>query len=76
MDSRPMKLHGKCNQRNPKTSPLYVFSTMIGPALEGLSLLPFHTQPCFYPLCYRGVPDNFHDTGLLHSLAQTHMFVL
>jgi hypothetical protein len=25
MDSRPMKPHGKCDQRNPKISPLYVF---------------------------------------------------
>jgi hypothetical protein len=45
MDSRPMKLHGKCDQRNPKTSPLYVFPTMLGPALEGLSPLPFRMRP-------------------------------
>jgi hypothetical protein len=25
MDLRPMKFHGKCDQRNPKISPLYVF---------------------------------------------------
>jgi hypothetical protein len=45
MDSRPMKLRGKCDQQNPKTSPLYVFPTTLGPALEGLSLLPFRMRP-------------------------------
>jgi hypothetical protein len=45
-----MKPRGKCERRNPKTSPLYVFTT-IGPALEGLSLLPFRTQTHVYPLC-------------------------
>jgi hypothetical protein len=45
MDLRPTKLRGKCYQRNPKKSPLYVFSTTIGLALEGLSPLPFRTQP-------------------------------
>jgi hypothetical protein len=51
MDLRPMKLRGKCNQRNPKTSPLYVFSTTIDPTLEGLSLLPLCMRPRVYPLC-------------------------
>jgi hypothetical protein len=51
MDLRPTKPHGKCKRQNPKTSPLYVFSTTIGPALEGLSPLPFHTRPRVYPLC-------------------------
>jgi hypothetical protein len=43
MDSRPMKLYAKCEQWNPEISPLYVFPTMLGPALEGLSLLPLLT---------------------------------
>jgi hypothetical protein len=51
MDLRPTKPRGKCKRRNPKTSPLYVFSTTIGPALEGLSPLPFRTRPRVYPLC-------------------------
>jgi hypothetical protein len=51
MDSTSTKPRGKCNRWNPKTGPLYVFSTMIGPALEGLSLLPFCTRPRVYPLC-------------------------
>jgi hypothetical protein len=51
MDLIPTKPRGNCNQQNPKTSPLYVFSTTIGPALEGLSLLPFHMRPHVYPLC-------------------------
>jgi hypothetical protein len=50
MDLRPTKPRGKCNQWNPKTSPLYVFSNMIGPALEGLSPLPFCMRPHVYPL--------------------------
>jgi hypothetical protein len=53
MDSRPTKLRGKCNQRNPKTSPLYVFSTTIGPALEGLSRYLSARDLVFIP-CVRG----------------------
>jgi hypothetical protein len=30
---------------NPKISPLYAFPTTLGPALEGLSPLPFRTRP-------------------------------
>jgi hypothetical protein len=74
MDSRPMKPRGKCKRWNPKTIPLYVFSTTIGPALEGLSPLPFHTRTCLYPLCYRGVLNKFHDNKIRHSLSQTPMF--
>jgi hypothetical protein len=40
-----MKLRGKCKRRNPLTDPQYVFSTMLGPALEGLSPLPFLMRP-------------------------------
>ena len=68
MDLRPMKPHGKWKRWNPKTSPLYVFSTTIGPSLEGLSPLPFCMWPHVYPLCYSGFPDNCHYTGLWHSL--------
>jgi hypothetical protein len=45
MDSRPTKLHGKCDQWNPKISPLYVFPTTLGPVLEELSQLPFRMPP-------------------------------
>jgi hypothetical protein len=51
MDLRPTMFHGKCDQRNPKISPLYAFPTTLGPALEGLSLLPFHMRDHVYPLC-------------------------
>jgi hypothetical protein len=51
MDSRPTKPCGKCKRRNPKTRPLYVFSTTIGPALEGLSPPPFRMRPRVYPVC-------------------------
>lgn len=34
--------YSKCDQQNPKISPLYVFPTTLGPALEGLSPLPFY----------------------------------
>jgi hypothetical protein len=51
MDLRPMKLHGKFDQWNPKIIPLYVFPTTLGPTLEGLSLLPFYMPPFVYPLC-------------------------
>jgi hypothetical protein len=54
MDSRPTKPRGKCKRRNPKTSPLYVFSTTIGPALEGLSPLPFHARDLMFIPCVRG----------------------
>jgi hypothetical protein len=47
MDSRPMKLCGKCDKRNPKAIPLYAFPIMLGTALEGLSLLPFHARTHF-----------------------------
>jgi hypothetical protein len=45
MDLRPTKLYGKFDQQNPKISPLYVFSTTFGLALEGLSPPPFRTGP-------------------------------
>jgi hypothetical protein len=50
-----MKLRGKCNQRNPKTGRLYVFPTTLGPALEGLSPLPFlHMTSCLAPVLEGG----------------------
>jgi hypothetical protein len=71
MDLRPTKIHGKCDQQNPKIIPLYAFPTMLGPALEGLYSLPFCTQP----MCYMGVSDKFHGYWTFkHSLAQTLMF--
>jgi hypothetical protein len=45
MDLRPTKPRGKCKRQNPLTNPRYVFSTMLDPALEGLSPLPFLTRP-------------------------------
>jgi hypothetical protein len=55
MDLRPMKLCGKFDQWNPKTSPLYVFPTMLGLALEGLSPLPFlHATLCLAPVLEGG----------------------
>jgi hypothetical protein len=55
MDSRPMKLCGKCDQQNPKTSPLYVFPTTLGPTLEGLSPATFlHATSCLSPVLEGG----------------------
>jgi hypothetical protein len=45
MNSSFMKLHGKCDQQNPKISPIYVFPTTLDPDFEGLSPLYFLTRP-------------------------------
>jgi hypothetical protein len=55
MDSRPMKLHGKCDQQNPKISPLYVFPTMLGPDFGGVISATFpHTTLCLAPVLEGG----------------------
>jgi hypothetical protein len=76
MDLRPTKLRGKCDQRNPKISPLYAFLRYDWSEFGGVISTTFlHMTSCLTPVL-EGVPNNFHITGLFHSLAQTPMFLL
>jgi hypothetical protein len=76
MDSIPTKLHVKCNQCNPKISPLYVFLHYDWSGFGGVIFATFpHASSCLASVL-EGVPDSFQVTRLFHSLAQTPMFVL
>jgi hypothetical protein len=68
MDSRPMKLHGKCDQRNPKISPLYAFLCYNWSDFGGVILVTFpHATSCLAPVL-EGGPNSIHVTRFFHSL--------
>jgi hypothetical protein len=55
MDSRPTKLHGKCDQRNPKISPLYVFLCYDWFGFGGVIFATFsHATSCLTPVLEGG----------------------
>jgi hypothetical protein len=56
MDPRPTKLHGKCDQRNPKISPLYVFLNYDWSGFGGVISATFlHVTSCLAPV-FEGGP--------------------
>jgi hypothetical protein len=55
MDSRPMKLCGKCDQRNPKISPLYAFLRYDWSGFGGVISATFpHMTSCLAPVLEGG----------------------